>query len=71
MESMGHFFAWRALYEQERDGHSYSALAFLLASPLILLPWIALSYLGFLLLALLLTGGYTRTDAGGRVSVDV
>lgn len=34
----------------------YSPLAFLLASPLVLLPWIALSYLCFLLLALLLTG---------------
>lgn len=34
----------------------YRPLAFLLASPLVLLPWIALSYLCFLLLALLLTG---------------
>ena len=58
MESMGQFFAGRAIYEQERDGHSYSPFAFLLASPLILLPFIAASYLCFLLLALLLTGWF-------------
>lgn len=57
METMSSFFFWRPVFEQERDGRVYSALAFLLASPLVLLPWIAASYLCFLLLALLLTGG--------------